>query len=285
MPKYFLLLFISASFIGCQMDEPQGGSSNAAADQELQNKVKQLELDNAMKDSVINEALSFFNEIQHNLETIGARKEEIRVLSTDPELSNEDKEWILEEIKHINFLREDNAKKVTRLRKELEKNGLKIRELEVMIENLVKDIQWKDEQITLLQTELDQLDEDYTRLFDAYQHAALSLDLLTDEMNTAYYAYGTEEELVDNKVLEKQNGFLGIGKKITLKDQFNEEYFTKIDKTKQKSITVEGASIRFVSAHQPSSYELSTSGNRTVIKIKNPAEFWKVSKYLVVISE
>lgn len=285
MPKYLFIASLALFFVGCQMDTPTGGSSNAAVDQEMENKIKQLELDNAMKDSMINEALGFFNEIRHNLETISARNEEIRVLSTDPELSSEDKDWILEEIKHINFLREENAKKVGYLRQELKKNGLKIQELESMIESLVKEIQWKDEQISMLQTELDQLDEDYTRLFDAYQHAALSLDLLTEEMNTAYYAYGTEEELTNNNVLEKKNGFLGIGKKIILKDQFNEDYFTAIDITKVKSVTIEGKDIRFISPHQPSSYELVENGTSTVIKIKSPAEFWKVSKYLVVITE
>lgn len=285
MPKYLFIASLALFFVGCQMDTPTGGSSNAAVDQEMENKIKQLELDNAMKDSMINEALGFFNEIRHNLETISARNEEIRVLSTDPELSSEDKDWILEEIKHINFLREENAKKVGYLRQELKKNGLKIQELESMIESLVKEIQWKDEQISMLQTELDQLDEDYTRLFDAYQHAALSLDLLTEEMNTAYYAYGTEEELTNNNVLEKKNGFLGIGKKIILKDQFNEDYFTAIDITKVKSVKIEGKDIRFISPHQPSSYELVENGTSTVIKIKSPAEFWKVSKYLVVITE
>ena len=285
MPKHLILFALSIIFASCQMDSPTGNGGSAAVDQEMENKIKQLELDNAMKDSMINEALGFFNEIKHNLETISARNEEIRVLSTDPELSNEDKNWILEEIKHINFLREENAKKVGYLRSELKKNGLKIQELENMIESLVKEIQWKDEQIGMLQTELDQLDADYTRLFDAYQHAALSLDLLTEEMNTAYYAYGTEEELTNNNVLEKKNGFLGIGKKILLKDQFNEDYFTAIDVTKMKSITIEGTDVHLISAHQPSSYELVEGGTSTVIKIKSPAEFWKVSKYLVVITK
>lgn len=285
MPKYLFFISLSLILASCQMDGQTGSSANAGTDLEMENKIKQLELDNAMKDSMINEALGFFNEIKHNLETISARNEEIRVLSTDPELSQEDKDWILEEIKHINFLREENAKKVGYLRDELKKNGLKIQELENMIQSLVKEIQWKDEQISMLQTELDQLDEDYTRLFDAYQHAALSLDLLTEEMNTAHYAYGTEEELTNNNVLEKKNGFLGIGKKIILKDQFNEDYFTAIDITKVKSITIEGKNIRFISPHQPSSYTLVESGNSTIVKINSPAEFWKVSKYLVVITE
>ena len=152
MPKYLVLFTLSIIFTSCQMDSPTENGGTAVVDQEMENKIKQLELDNAMKDSMINEALGFFNEIKHNLETISARNEEIRVLSTDPELSNEDKNWILEEIKHINFLREENAKKVGYLRSELKKNGLKIRELENMIESLVKEIQWKDEQIGMLQS-------------------------------------------------------------------------------------------------------------------------------------
>jgi chromosome segregation ATPase len=267
------------------MDGDNSDDLSNASNTELQNKVRQLELDNRLKDSVINEALAFFNEIQENLETIGARKEEIRLLSENPELTPEDKGWILEEIKHINFLREENANKVKRLQGEIKKNGLKIQEMEAMIESLVKDIQWKDEQITLLQNELDNLDAEYALLFNAYTHTALDLDLLTEEVNSVYYTYGTEEELVKNEVLEKKNGFLGIGKKTSLKDKFNESYFTKIDVTKTKKLKIAGQSLHFISTHQPSSYTLKTSGAFTEIIINDASEFWKISKYLIVVIE
>ena len=194
------------------------------------------------------------------------------------------KQWILEEIRHINFLREDNARKVKQLNNELKKNGFKIKELEVMIESLQKDIQWKDEQIGLLQGELNNLDKEYARLFDAYQVQSIKVDELTTKLNQTYYAYGTEKELIENRVIEKKNGFIGFGKKASLLNDFNEKYFTEIDASKAKQITIEGRDIHISTAHPATSYVIEEIGNRSVIKIKDRSEFWKISKYLVVIT-
>lgn len=279
LPFLSLLLFVS-----CKQDQ-SSSSTESGSEADLKNKISQLELDNSMKDSIINESLSYFNEIKENLEAISVKKDEIRVKSDNPEISQDDKAWILEQIRHINFLREENARKVKQLNSELKKNGLKIKELEVMIESLLSDIKWKDEQIVLLQGELERLDQEYSALFDAYQEQSLQIDVLTDEIHKAFYAYGSEEELTDNKVIEKKNGFLGLGKKAELKSDFNDKYFTSIDITKTKSIMIEGKDIGFVTAHPSKSYRLEESGNRTKIVITNASEFWKVSKYLVVTIE
>lgn len=284
MLRIILLSLITLTLFSCKQETP--GTENGRSTentQELKNQIKQLELDNALKDSVINESLAFFNEIKSNLESISVKKDMIRAISEDPEISNDDKNWILEEIKHINFLREQNARKVKQLQEDLKKNGLKIEELEVMIESLLKDIQWKDEQIGLLQGELEALDREYSALFDAYQEQATTIDVLTEEVNRAYYTYGTERELRDNKVVEKKNGFIGLGRSTELKDNFNDDYFTAIDVRKTKTITVSGDKIRLVTDHPKSSYELVESGALTKIKITDPSEFWKISKYLVVI--
>lgn len=286
MYKYLSVLFIAGLSFSC-VQEPSGGTGdpNNAEMVELQNKIDQLELDNAMKDSVINESLAFFNEIKSNLEAIGIRKDEIRELSSNPEISNDDKEWILEEIKHINYLREENANNLRRLQKQVSESGVKIKELEIMIESLMKDIQWKDEQIAMLQDELHQLDHEYSKLFDAYQEQAIQMDLIKDELNSVYYAYGTDKELIDNGVIDKKNGFLGMGKKIELKEDFNDKYFTKVDATKKKILYIEGEDIRFITYHPKSSYSSAVEGRRTKITIKDASEFWKISKYLVVIVE
>ena len=284
MPRFFAIALLSCVLVSCVQDPTPSGENSSDGDMvDLQNKVDQLELDNAMKDSVINESLAFFNEIKENLEAIGIRKDEIRALSENDEISSDDKEWILEEIKHINYLREENANNLRRMQNQMKENGLKIKELEVMIESLMKDIQWKDEQISLLQSELDNLDREYSALFDAYQEQSIQIDQITDELNTVYYAYGTEKELKENGVIEKKNGFMGIGKKTFLKDDFNDQYFTKIDATKKNSLMVEGTDIRFITYHPKTSYELVEEGNRTRVTISDASEFWKISKYLVVI--
>jgi hypothetical protein len=227
--------------------------------------------------------LAFFSEIQSNLSSIELKKDEIRIKSTDSEFTTDDKAWILEQIKQINFLRQENAKKVKALSDQLKKSGLKINQLDAMVQGLLQSIQEKEEQISILESDLVSLDKAYARLFDAYQEKAVLVDELTEEINTVYYSYGTEEELVKNKVIDRKNGFIGIGKSIKLMDNFNQKYFAKIDLTEEKELFIEGSELKFITDHPSSSYSLSPSGKNTKIKISNPREFWKVSRYLVIV--
>ncbi len=255
----------------------QGDSSDS------DRKIEQLEKDNASKDSMLNLSLAYFSEIQSNLEAIELKKDEIRIISTNAEVSPDDKTWILEQILHINYLREENTKKVGILNKLLDKNGIRILELEKLIQNMVQNIQIKDEQISVLQGELGSMDRAYSKLFDVYQEKSEMVMELRETLNTAYYSYGTEAELVKNKVIEKKNGFIGIGKKIYLSEDFNEKYFAKIDLTEEKELFIEGSDVKFITDHPSKSYTLVPVGKNTKILISNPREFWKVSNYLVVV--
>ncbi len=249
----------------------------------LQSQLEQMKLDAELKDSVINESLSFFNEIQDNLVSIGIKKENVRVKSQNPELASEEKEMVLEEIKHINYLREENAKKVAQMQESMKSSGLKIVELDNMIKRLMEDIAAKDEQILSLKQDLERKNEDYALLFDAYQQKDYEVEVLSDEMNTAYFVYGTEKELEKNGVIDRSNGFIGIGKKVNLKNDFNEDYFTRIDIRNKKEILISGSKIQIVSTHSPSSFTLQSSGNNTKLIINDLRSFWKVTKYLIVV--
>lgn len=283
MRSILAISLFSIFLAACSSEANQSESKGNNVD--LETRIAQLEKENADKDQLINESLEFYTEIQSNLESIELKKDELRIKSTNAELSNDDKQWMLDQIKQINFLREENAKKVTQLNKKLKASDLKIKELESMIEDLVKSMKAKDEQIEMLQAELGSLDKAYSKLFDAYQEKAVLVEELTDELNTVYYSYGTEEELVKNQVIDRKNGFIGIGKKIKLMDNFNQKYFSKIDLTEEKEIFIEGSDLKFVTDHPSSSYNLVNIGKNTKIKIINPHDFWKISKYLVVIVE
>lgn len=276
-----LFSLIAILFSACETKP----SSSSSKEKELEDKITSLQRENEEKDALINESLEFFTEIQNNLESIELKKDEIRIRSTDKELSAEDKEWILEQINHINYLRQENLKKIDALNKKIRSKDLKINELDKMIQDLAQDIRDKDDQISILQADLSSLDKAYSKLFDAYQEKAELVEELTEELNTVYYTYGTEDELVKNQVIERKNGFIGIGKKINLVDNFNEKYFAKIDLTEDKEIFVEGSDIKIITDHPSRSYTLVPLGKNTKIKINQPREFWKVSNYLVVIVE
>ena len=283
MRSYILPLLLILALTACTSDSNSIPTSNSMSEIDLKKQINQLKRESALKDSLINQSLAFFNEIASNLESIEVKKDELNLLSANPEISSDDKKWIIEQIRHINFLRQENVKKVNQLTKKLKENGLKVDELRNMVDNLILNIRIRDQQIGILQHELGSIDKAYSKLFDAYQEKAELVIELTDEINTAYYSYGTEEELAKNQVIEIKNGFIGIGKKIKLLDEFNEKYFAKIDLTEEKEIFVEGSELKFVTDHPTKSYSTVRIGKNTKIKISNPSEFWKVSRYLVVV--
>lgn len=279
----YLISFSFVVFSCTNSDDKPSSSKGSERIAELENELSQTKLDNDSKDKMIQESLTFFNEIQLNLETIQLKKDEIRIKSENPELTDDDKDYIIEQIKHINFLREENGKKINQLNNSLKASNVKIVELEKLIERLMKEISLKDQQIQMLQSELNNINVEYSKLFDAYIEQTVIVGELTDQINTGYYTYGTLKELVENKVVEKKDGFIGIGRKTALIDNFNEEYFIKIDILKKKEIYVEGLKVKIVTDHPSSSYEIVKDDKNSKILIKNPKEFWKVSKYLVVI--
>ena len=284
MRNLFILIAFSSLLFACKEDTQQvdNDTDNESKEViELRNKVEQLELENNMKDSVLNEAISFFNEVQANLAKINIKEDEIRVRSSNPEITPEDQQWILQEIQNINFLREQNAKKVRSLQGKIKDQTLKISELENMVDRLVLQIQSRDEQIASLKRTLADLDMEYAELFDEYQEQVeLALDVMK-EMNTVHYSYGTLDELVENGVLVREGGFIGIGRKTTIADDMNQDYFQHLDKTKTKQINIVGKDPEIITDHPVSSYEWK--GNKLIIT--DAEKFWRISNYLVVTVE
>ena len=262
--------------------EPANDNSEELA--RLKSENRDLEMQLSEKDSVLNESILLFNEIEENLAKINFKEDEIRYRTTDVELAEDGKQWVLQEIQNINYLREANQKKVKALNAQLKKSNQKLNGLETMIANLNTKIETQDEEIELLRAELSDLDKEYVELLEAYQEQSTLAVETIRELNTVYYAYGTYEELEKNGVLIKEGGFIGIGKKTELQDNFNDEYFTAIDLTQTETIEIEGGEkLKFISDHPSSSYDVESKGNNHILKIKDAKQFWKVSKYLVVV--
>ncbi|MGB0934125.1 MAG: hypothetical protein ACPGU5_07560 [Lishizhenia sp.] len=283
MNKWIIALSTLALF-SCKTDNTSSENTTEISKEELiklQNEVNQLRLESQNKDSLVNESMAFFNEIQDNLAKISLKKDEIRIKSESPELNVDGRDWIRQQIHGINVLREQNAKLIRNLQGKLKQKDIKIAELQGMIDRLVLQIKSKDEQIESLQNQLADLDMEYSELFDEYQEQVdLALDVM-HELNKIYYTMGTQEELIANGVIEQEGGFIGIGKKTDLSDEMNQNYFTKGDRTKTKSITVIGEKPRIITDHSSSAYKWE--GNKLVIT--DYEKFWKISKYLVIITK
>jgi hypothetical protein len=121
-----------------------------------------------------------------------------------------------------------------------------------------------------------------TTLQEATQESAVK----TEKLNTAYYAFGTSKELIKNNVLTKEGGFIGLGKTQKVKEDFNKNYFTKVDVTALSEIPLGAKKAKLVTTHPGGSYRIDgADGKAEKLVITNTEDFWSASKYLVVVIE
>jgi DNA repair exonuclease SbcCD ATPase subunit len=289
MKQLSFILFTATLFLfACNSKENANEDSNSGNPEIEKLKAENQKLQNALnsKDSAINEYFRSFNEIEDNLVLIREKEKVINLSrNNDPELKADQKDRIIEEIQVINSLMEENKNKIAALRSKLKKGDMKIAELEKTIENLVAKINDQELTISALREELARYDIAYAELTATLNETVAVVEEKQAEINTAYYVFGTSKELKNNGIITKEGGFIGIGKIKKLKDDFNKDYFTKIDITKNKEFTIGAKKAELLTTHPSGSYKLVGEKNIEKLVINDPKAFWSVSKYLVMIVE
>jgi hypothetical protein len=133
---------------------------------------------------------------------------------------------------------------------------------------------------------MDQLNSKVGVLTEASMAQRKLIENQTDVINTAYYTIGTYKELKAAGIVNKEGGFIGIGRTETITNDFNKEYFTQIDIRETTTIPIEGGrkKVELLSNHSSNSFVYKQDGESIVaISISNSGEFWKNSKYLVIL--
>jgi chromosome segregation ATPase len=246
----------------------------------------------SQRDSIINEWVVAFNEIESDIKKITVRENMLNMQSMNPEISQNKKEEILKEIKLIREMIDQNKKKLTGLNSQLRNSGIKIASLQSQIDTLNSHIAQSEKYMTELRVELvdrnfeiGQLNEKVTSMEVAMTDSSSKISQQTAEMNKAYVVSGTYKDLKEKGLLIKEGGVLGLGKKESLQENFkNDALFTRIDITKTRTIQVNSKTAKLVTEHPANSYELvkDDADKIAFIEITDPENFWKISRYAVV---
>jgi flagellar biosynthesis chaperone FliJ len=243
------------------------------------------------RDSVISEWISTFDDIEKNIAMIKEKEKIITVNSSNAEISKDKKQQVIEDIKYINTLLEQNKKKIASLNAQLSKSGGTIKALQNKISELEATMKQNENEISDLKTslvnkkfEVDSLNAQMVVMQDTITKKDEKITTQTNELNKAFYVCGTFKELKARGLLTKEGGFIGLGKTASLTGSFPDSAFVKIDITQTKSIFVDAKSAKLISEHPAGSYEFVRDADKKIksIEIKDPAAFWKASKYAVV---
>lgn len=169
----------------------------------------------------------------------------------------------------------DNAvlnKTIAQLKQHIDSQEKKIAELEQALADANKKIGDLTDQVA-------QTEEQVRTETAAKEEAQAKAEETANELNTVYYAIGTNKELKQQNLLSKK--FLGATKVMT--GDFNASYFTKADKRNISEIPTNGKKVKIWTPMPAGSYQIvdNTNGTQT-IKITNPAQFWSVTPYLII---
>jgi hypothetical protein len=243
------------------------------------------------RDSVINEWMLTFDQIEKDLNIVKEKENIITIKASDKEFSKDKKQLILKDIEFINTLLDQNKKKIASLTAQLKNSGGAIKGLQVKVAELEASMKLRENEISELKVAL--VEKDFAigqlnvRMSEQQTAIAQKDEKISNqinEMNKAYVAFGTSKDLKEKGILAKEGGFLGLGKKESLPADFSDGAFTQINITETKSIPVNSKTAKFITEHPSSSYELVRDNDNKIasIEIKDPAQFWKISKYAVV---
>lgn len=242
-------------------------------------------------ETTVNEYITYFNEVERNLDSVTARQRVIMMSTgkkTDLKVSQ--KERIALEIKAINKLMDSNNKKIKELRGKFNASNKKNAELEKTIDILNNQLTMKYVELINLNEELKGLNEEVAEfrivvdtLMIRNSQLSQSNENKSGELRAAYYIVGTSVDLQKWNLVDKQGGFLGIGQTAKLSNNLDMNMFTKIDYLEVTTIPINSKGIKIVTTHPTGSFTLNKNG-RTVesITINDPELFWSASKYLVI---
>lgn len=285
MKKVLILSLITLTLWGCNQQEKRENI-------ELKKQLSELNEQSAEKDSTINSFFRMLNDIESNI-TLIMQKEQIiaKNAALGDEMEKNTRDRIQEDINTINELMTKNRKAVAYLNDKLKGANFKISEFEERLMKAHNMIDVRNAEVDALKGQLTELDfsvESLNATLDTLtienEMLELELTLRKEALDMAWFALGTRKELIENGVIEKSGGFIGLGRSYRLKADFNEEYFTSISIGQTNLIPLIAKTAELITAHPSSSYQFvqNESGIIESIEITDPVLFWGASKYLVI---
>lgn len=282
MKRIFIFIACALSLGAC--NNMTGGQQPDATQQErdsLQRIINE-------KDMELDDILSTFNEVQEGIRKINEAEGRVTIADGSPERAN-NIEAIRENMQFIQQAMQQNREMIAQLRQKLEKSSIKNSKMQqtivslqsmidtqaARIQELEASIAEKDALIEVQGDAIAGLSNDVAALTEENRSKSEQVQQQDRELNTAWFVFGTKNELKAQKILTK-------GDVLTSGD-FNKDYFTKIDIRYDKDIKFYSKNAELLTSHPAGTYQLTKdSKGQYELHITDPQKFWSVSKYLVV---
>ena len=282
MKKLVVLLVCAAMLASCN------GLGGGSKDLKAENDSLLMEL--TQRNAELDEMMGTFNEVQEGFRRINAAESRVDLTrGTISENSATAKQQIASDIEFITKQMEENKAQIAKLQAMLKNSKNNSAQLKKAVESLTQELVAKTQRIEELQAELaskniriQELDAAVTGLTAdkeslAAENEAKAKTVAEQDkaINSAWFVFGTKSELKSQKILEKGD--------VLKSADFNKDYFTQIDIRTTKEIKLYSKRAELLTTHPTGSYEqVKDDKGQLTLKITTPAEFWSVSRYLVI---
>ena len=204
-------------------------------------------------------------------------KEQIEILKNDIQAISDAINGYKEQIAQLESKNKRQSaefkKLIANLKAELEKSSETIQQLNEQVNAQTKEIGIKTQQIADLNENVANLEAEST----SQKETIASQD---KALNTVHYLLGTRKELKDANVISRQ----GIFCPPIVSTQAQNAQFADADGRELKTIPLNCKKAKILSSHPEASYTLSEGEDGMLtLSIDDPANFWKQTRYLVIM--
>lgn len=281
MKKTILCVLTVAALVACD----NGAKRRAEALSHERDSLMQVISD---KDMELDDIMGVVGEVQDGFNRIN--EAEGRIIVTDGNVeATSTVQIIRENMQYIQDVMKQNREMIESLKDKLKKSKIAGEKTKKMVEDLTMQLEERNLKIQELEAQLAEkniiiarqgdsimvLNENMNLLTEENANQARTLKAQDEQLNAAWYVFGTKSELKEQKIL--------VDGDVLRSDAFNKEYFTKIDIRYDKEIKLYSKSAKILTNHPSGSYKLAKDNKgQYILQVTNPEQFWVTSKYLVI---
>lgn len=287
MKKILLMLAAVLTLaVGCdtKKEKEQAKDNNTATIDSLRQALTQSQNESS-------DLIETLSQIQDGFDQINEAEGRVTVENRQGERAN--KQAIMENMAFIQRTLKLNRELISNLQQQLrttsQSDARTKSKLEEMVANFTKQLEDKNKEIESLREELAKrdiqiaeqgeqiasLNTNVSSLSQQNEVKARTVAAQDKELHTAYYVFGTKKELREQRILQRGD--------VLKSNDFNKDYFTRIDLRVTKTIRLYSKSAKLMTNHPAGSYSLEKDAQgQYTLRITDPQTFWSVSKYLVI---
>ncbi len=270
---------------------------------QMQGSIDSLQTELQSRDTEITEYFALVSDIESNIKEIKEREKMISINSEENQPEDQaSKKQILDDLKAINNLMAENKTNMEALNKKLQSSYYQTGKFKKMVAELEERVGTQETEITTLNlrvnelvaknetlvTKVDSLFTINTNNEEVISENEATIKEMDSQLHTAYYTTGTSEELLEKHIINKEGGFIGLGKVQQLSPQISKNDLTAVDIRDVESFPVNSKKVELVTKHPQGSYEIVVDEEAKQVDklvILDPDKFWESSKLLVMVKK